>query len=573
MTGGIDARILGVPLRSRDPFRALVAGGILFLLHAILFRREQERDLDRAADLLRPRAAAIAALLGLAVAAHGVANGIYSIGGSDAYGYVNQAYDWRQGLLPQPIPVRLSLPFEASGRMQAPLGYREGPQRQTIVPTYAPGLPWIMSASLVFGACGPFLVVPICGALFVWLTFRLGVRAGGPSVGLSAAVILSVSPVVLYQAVWPMSDIPAGAAWTAATLLALGNRRRTALLAGAIAAVALVIRPNLLPVAAVPLVAILFGARGRECAIRLIAYGSLLLPAIAVIAWLNTLWFGSPANSGYGSAGELYEVSNIWPNLKLYGGWLMASHTPVVALALVPLLLLGKSRPNRHVILTCFLLCAITSACYLPYAQFEVWWYLRFFLPAFGAFAVLLAVGITRVGELIPAPFGRLIVIAVIVVYATLNLTFARSQEVFGGIRENERRYAAVGEFVAASLPANAALVAVQHAGSLRFHSGRLVVRFDFLEHPESARLPQALERLGYQPFLVIDDAEAGSVRAHFGLPVDSALPWPLRARMRDLGGVTVYDMAANPSAQPPTAIEPSPTRVCDVRRRVLPAR
>lgn len=572
MTGGIDARILGVPLRSREPFRALAAGAVLFLVQGVLFRRELARDLDRAAGILRPRVGAIAAVLGLCVAAHGVANGIYSVGGSDAYGYVNQAYDWRDGRLPQPIPVSLSLPFDASDPMQAPLGYREGQQRQTIVPTYAPGLPWIMAAALVLSACGPFLVVPVFAALFVWLTFRLGVRAGGPSVGLNAAVILSVSPVVLYQAVWPMSDIPAGAAWTAATLLALGNRRKDALFAGLIAAVGLIIRPNLLPVAVVPFAAIALDARGRERIIRLAAYCGPLIPAVGIIGWLNALWFGSPANSGYGAAGELYALSNVWPNLKLYGGWLIASHTPLVALALVPLVLLVKSRLNRHVILACFLLCATTSACYLAYAQFEVWWYLRFLLPAFGAFVVLLAVGILRVAELIPPPFGRLAVIAVIALFATLNINFATSQGVFGGIRDSERRYAAVGQFVATSLPANAALVAVQHAGSLRFHSGRLVVRFDFLEHPDSSSLPQALERLGYQPFLVIDDAEAASVRAHFGLPEGTALPWPLRARMRERGGVTVYDMAANPSVQPPTAIEPASARVCDIQSRA-PAR
>ena len=464
------------------------------------------------------------------------------------------------------------LPFETSDRLQAPLGYREGQQRQTIVPTYAPGLPLIMAAALLFGACGPFLVVPIFAALFVWVTFKLGVRARGPSVGLVAAAALSVSPVVLYQVVWPMSDIPAGAGWTAATLLALGDRRRDAWLAGAIAAVVLMIRPNLLPVAAVPFVAIAFGARGREVAIRLAAYCGPLLPAAGVIAWLNTLWFGSPISSGYGATSQIYVLSNVWPNLKLYSGWLIASHSPLVALALIPPVLLAKSRQHRPVLLACVLLCAMTTACYLAYGQFEVWWYLRFLLPAFGAFAVLLAVGITRVAELIAPPFGRLVAIAAIVLLATLNLTFARDEGVFGGIRDNERRYATVGDFAATGLPANAALVAVQHAGSLRFHSGRLVVRFDFLDPPESSSLPQALERLGYQPFLVIDDAEVASVRAHFGLPMDSPLPWPLRARMRDLGGVTIYDMSTSPSVQP-TAIEPTPTRVCDVRQRAIPVR
>ena len=81
----------------------------------------------------------LAALLAAAVAAHGVVFGTFSVGGSDAYGYVNQAYDWLEGALPRPIPLAERLPFDATDRMQAPLGYRKGRQPQTIVPTYAPG--------------------------------------------------------------------------------------------------------------------------------------------------------------------------------------------------------------------------------------------------------------------------------------------------------------------------------------------------------------------------------------------------------------------------------------------------
>ena len=46
---------------------------------------------------------------------------------------------------------------------------------------------------------------------------------------------------------------------------------------------------------------------------------------------------------------------------------------------------------DRAVIRICVLMCAVTFACYVSYSQFDVWWYLRFLLPAGGAFAVLLA--------------------------------------------------------------------------------------------------------------------------------------------------------------------------------------
>jgi hypothetical protein len=108
----------------------------------------------------------------------------------------------------------------------------------------------------------------------------------------------------------------------------------------------------------------------------------------------------------------------------------------------------------------------------------------------------------------------------------------------------------------------------VQHSGSVRFHTGRLTVRFDTLEYPRSQELVPALERLGRHPFLVIDDGEAASVRTWFGIPADAPLPWPVRARMRERGGVTVYDMGTAPASAGPVALEPTRVRWCDMQGR-----
>ena len=481
---------------------------------------------------------------------------------------MNQAYDWAEGALPRPVAVGDALPFELSDRMQAPLGYREGPQPGTIVPTYAPGLPLVMAATvLLFGPCGPFLVVPAGAALFVWLTFKLGVRAGGTAVGLVAAAVLSVSPVVLYQAVWPMSDVPAGAVWTGAALCSLGGRRRDVVAAGLLTAMGILIRPNLVPVALVFIAVLLRAGPHRERLVRLIAFGLPLIPVVVFVGWLNALWFGSPLNSGYGAAGELYRWSNVLPNLKLYGAWLWQAQTPWVLLALVPLLPWCRRSLDGTTVALCALLFAAVAACYASYAQFEVWWYLRFLLPAFGALAVLTAAGLVSLARIVPRPFGSLGAAAALWLLATSCFWFAAREGVFGRVRDSERRYAAFGSF-AAALPPNAALIAVQHSGSLRFHSGRPVVRFDALEYPRSLELPRALERAGHHPFLVIDDAEAASVRARFGVPVDMPLPWPIRARMRELGGVTVYDLAASPSSESPVALEPAAIGWCDAVRR-----
>src|SRR5262245_23992625 len=46
-TGGVDARVLGVAIRSRDPFRALVASLLLFLLASVVYRWSFVAMLDR----------------------------------------------------------------------------------------------------------------------------------------------------------------------------------------------------------------------------------------------------------------------------------------------------------------------------------------------------------------------------------------------------------------------------------------------------------------------------------------------------------------------------------------------
>src|SRR4029078_2796390 len=118
------------------------------------------------------------------------------------------------------------------------------------VPMYAPGLPLLMAAAQVFaGFCAAFTIVPLCGALTVWLTFVLGRQLfDAPRIALAGAVLVAVSPVFLYQLINAMSAVPATAFWTLAVVLAVTRRP---LGSGAAMAVAIAIRPSLVPRAVV----------------------------------------------------------------------------------------------------------------------------------------------------------------------------------------------------------------------------------------------------------------------------------------------------------------------------------
>lgn len=568
VTGGVDAHVLGVAIRSRDPFRALVASVALFLVLAVRDRAWLTARLDGTGAFLR-RCAVVGALAGgTALAAHGVVFGSFGVGGADAYGYVNQAYDWTAGDLPRALPLPLTLPFETADQMQTPLGYRVGLQPHTMVPTYAPGLPLLMAVALAAGSCGPYFVVPFFSAMFVWFTFRLGRIIGGDAVGLVAVAVLVTSPVVLFQALWPMSDIPAGAIWTGAIVCALGASRRSVAAAGLLAALGLLVRPNLGLVCAAPLLTIVARTSGRERWLRAALYSVPIVPVVAFVAVLNTMWYGAPNRTGYGSTAELYLLSNVWPNVKLNAAWAWESQSPWMLLALVPFVPPFGRSLNRGAIGAGLLLAAATLASYVSYSQFDAWWYLRFLMPAFGVFAVLVAAGVVSIARTIPQPFGRIAAAVALSLMTVATLTFASEKLVFGGLRAGERRYIDVAEFASDHLPKNAALFATQHSGSLRFYSGRITLRFDWVQKEWAAAVPAAIERAGYHPYLIVDDWEIPQVRFQFGFPPESTLPWPIVAHMRELGGLTVFDMATSPARVSPIAMEPGSRHWCAPRAR-----
>jgi hypothetical protein len=566
LTGGVDTRVLGIDIKSRDPFRAFLLSFIIIAGLAVFARAELIRSFERLGAPFDRFAPALATAMAIALGAYGVYFGSFCVGGADSYGYVNQAYDWVSGELPRPQPVALELPFPGTDEMQIPLGYRTGPQPHTMVPTYAPGLPLVMAVFLLAGSCGPFFVVPLSAIAFLVFTYLLGDRAGGRVVGLLAAVLALTSPTVLYQTLWPMSDIPAGAAWTAGLWFSLHDSRRRAAAAGAVTALGLLIRPNLLLAVAVPLAQVMLAARGRERLVRGALFG--LWPGLAAvaIAVLNTVWYGAPQNSGYGAAADIYQASNIWPNIKLYAGWFRESETLGVLIALVPLVPFLARGIEARVIRLCAAMFLATFACYITYAQFEVWWYLRFLMPAGGALAVMAAAGLVAVARVVPRPVGQVVFVILVWLAVSNRIAFASGKFLFGPLQASERRYVDIGEFIDGNLPKNAALFSVQHSGSLRFYTGRHTVRFDWVKPEWAMDVVPALERAGFHPYLVIDDFEADQVREQFAIARDAPLPWPIVARMREMGGMTVLDMASTAGAISPVALEPGSKHWCAPR-------
>jgi hypothetical protein len=563
VTGGIDGQVAGIAIRARSASRPLLIGLVLLGLYVALNRDAIVRLSERIAVFFERAALPIAVATSITLSGLALQFNSFTAGGADSYGYVSEAHGWATGELPEPIPLPVVLPFPTGDMMQIPLGYHEGPRPHTMVPIYAPGLPLLMAiGTLVAGPCGPFLVVPVCAGVLVWVTFVLARRAAGPGAGAIAAIVVATAPVVLYQAMMPMSDVPAGVFWTAALAASLTGSRRFAAIAGLCTAVGLLIRPNLLPLVVVPALAAALGQRGPE---RWMRVGLVLAPVVVAqtfLSVLHTSWYGSPFASGYGRPADLYAFANVWPNLKLNAAWFLQSQSAWALVGLLAFLPIAWKHADRRAIIVAALAIAVTLAAYLAYGSFEVWWYLRFLLPAAGAAATLIAIGVMTLARVVPRPWGGLVACLTFGALLTTTLGFAWQEGVFGGLREGERRYIEIGEFVSRTLPAEAALLSVQHSGSLRFYGGRLTLRFDWIEKDGLSRALAEIERIGLHPYLVIDDFELPQFQSQFGLPVKT-LPFPVVARERERGGTTVFDLGSHVVVGPPIALEPGSAARC----------
>ena len=337
----------------------------------------------------------VAGTAALATAAVGVVFGTFAAGGSDSSCYLIEARLLAHGTSHIEQPLAQTAPWPDAAWTFVPAGHVPSQiSPSAIVPICPPGLPLAMAAARAVHV-SEFLVVPLLGALAVWLTFLIGRRLDGSLTGAAAAVLTACSPIFLFQLVQPMTDVPAAAWWLLVLLLALGRGEGTrgGLAAGLAGSMAVLTRPNLLPLAGI--VAILVGmtAFGSDRTARRArlyraahAVGLFLLglvPGLLVFGWLQHAMYGSLLANGYGRASELFDIRHVVPNLRLYPQWLVATHTPFLALAIAAPAVMRRGAPLGGArAWLCLAFAAVTFACYLPYRVFDAWWYIRFLLPS-----------------------------------------------------------------------------------------------------------------------------------------------------------------------------------------------
>ncbi len=560
-SGGVDLRAAGVPLVARTASPTAVAAILLFAACALARRARLAEDGMRLLATLRRAAAPLAWVLALAVAAVAVRFGTFAVGGSDSNCYVAQAERWASGTMRSPLEPGFEANWPDAVLSLTPTGFV--PSRTVegaMTPICPAGLALAMAVPRVLGAPrdAVFYVVPLAAGVAVLCTFLVGRRLAGPLSGLAAAMLAAASPVFLYQAVQPMSDVPAASCWVLALALAWHASPRACVATGLAAGAAVLVRPNLSPLAVLFVAFAAAGgqprsgsASGRLGRAAAVIVG--LLPFLIAVGAVQHLLYGSPFSSGYGSLDALFRLSHVPANLARYPRWLVETQSPVVLLGLAaPLAVWLQGRRatdtecGRRVGYAClnWLFALGAFAAYLPYVPFDRWWFLRFWLPgllpllALAVCSVAASVapsarqttrGATRPGSATRAVTGALALFGCVALGAW-QLGVARDRSVFD-LRRFERKFVVAGEFVS-TLPASAVVLAVWHSGAVQYYGGRPAVVWDAIPPGGLDAVVGSLRAQGREVFLLLEPREEEPFKARFGTASAYAhLDWPPRAR------------------------------------------
>lgn len=559
MTGGGAVTLGAVRLSSRAAGRPALAALLCAVAWAWLTTTAERRQ---AATALAARVerASMGLALALALVGAGVSSvfGTHVAGASDASGYVSQSRLWAAGRHTLVVPQLSDGPWPDRGWIAAPLGYTPSQTPERLAPTYAPGLPWLMAlGAAVAGEPGRYVWTPLAVGLFIWGTFVWTRREAPATVALAAAVLAGTSAPVVFAAMQAMSDLPGAALWLLALLgLTAPDPRRQALGAAA-ASLAVAVRPNLAPMAALVWLTTAVDLRARTLASlrRPLVLGVAIACPALIVAAINLRLYGSALTSGYGTPSGLFAIAQVAPNVAALWRWLVETRAHWLA-AGVPALVWrlrgadgGRWWPALAVV-------GGVIAGYTLYFVFVEWWYLRFYLPAFPLLAAAVAIAAWRLVARGSATLAPMAVLAAAVLTGHEGVTIARDAGAFGLWRV-EWRYWAVAQWTREHAPASAVMLSVQHSGALSADSGRPIARWDHLA-PEG--LDQFVERLratGRPVWLVVDDWEEAPFRARFATTsVRGRLDWAPMAEARvDAVRVRLYDLSTPDRALAPALI------------------
>jgi len=518
-------------LVSRDPIRPLILGAIIAVIGRVVSPLDFDAAFGRLAGRRERWPARIAAVAAAAVLVVATAWNTRAAGGSDSSCYVLQADAFAHGraVLSHPLAGMIS---NAVPAMFAPTGFIASPRDPfAAVPICAPGLALAMAVVRPLGKNAVFMIVPVCAASAIWVTFVFARRAADEVTGAAAACLLACSPVFLYQAVQPMSDVPATLLCVAALTATARGDRAAQIVGGVCASLAVLVRPNL----ALAIVPLLWLLADRRAWARWIVSA---MPALTALAVLNAIRYGSPFATGYGSTGALFSMGHVGPNLARYPRWFVETESPLAILGVAAPWMMRGNRARLRLAIVALVSAALVAAPYLAYTVFDDWWYLRFLLPLL---PIVLVYAVAVVLRLLPDRFRPAAALLLASGLGAWCVHVAATRHVFE-LQALESRFIRAGGYAAAT-PEQTVFIAGQQTGSIRYVGDRPTLAWDAIPADRFDALVAELRRSGERVAIALDDAEVDPFRRRFAGQRLGALDWRPTEEMRAPGRVRIWDM------------------------------
>lgn len=414
--------------------------------------------------------------------------------GADSGGYLGSARLLAEGRLRGTLRVIPEWPLANAGPFTyVPLGFLDPDRTGQLTPSYPVGLPlqYALAGRLLgwtWGTTAVGVLAAVAALVGTFLCLReLDV---GPPLALASTVAVAVSPMFLFTSLVPLSDTVATAWCVGAVLAALRTPRdrRMAVACGLAFSIAVLVRPT--NVLLGPALAVLICGWGR----RLLAVAG-ATPALAFDLWYNHAMYGSALTTGYGSAGELFKWAYVAPSLRNYAAtfpWVL----PLGIVALVGLPWLPWRRCRRELgALLLWVAAFVAVYAFYEYTP-QYWWYLRFILPTFPAFAILGGCVVAGLVERGPELGRRMRTWAAVGVVLAGSLatavTWGHRRHVLYFPREQEP-HRLVPAWARTHLPPNAVVFCFHLSSAFQFYTAFPILRTDQFTPDEFRRFAAAV--------------------------------------------------------------------------------
>ncbi len=416
--------------------------------------------------------------------------------GSDASGYLNSARLLAAGRLQADLRVPAEFASVNADHFQ-PLGFIVV-HGSHITPTYPTGLPLHLAlAGKIFGwITGPRLVGLFAALGAVWLCYAVGRELGlDARLAAAGAVALGACPMFLFTSFQPMSDTLA-ATWCLAAVWAALRARRAASWAaacGAAFAIAVLVRPTNLVL--LPALLVVLGWDWRRLVLATLGG----LPGVAWLAFYNHVLYGGALHTGYGAWFSAFAWSWGPPTAWHFAKWL-ALLLPAPFL-LLPFVAFARRESRTRGLFALAVWFAAITGFYTFYAvSHEVWWCLRFIVPAIPALILASLLGLEVLAQRCAVPQRdrfRSLAAQAIAVWAIGLAAFWIYRSAILEINNGEKTYAKACAAAREQFPPGTLVATVAFSGAFYYYTDFAILRWDGLEPAEFARLAALAQKAG----------------------------------------------------------------------------